>query len=121
MSDMGRIRPTATLPRADIELFRLALAKPWSPKLRQRAGTGQNAGVGQTSGQGIGWAFPANRFLDSSLVDEFDKAMGLLVLFGFGLAAYLAYGSWRLDQIRAERRSLAAGSSLEECSRDTRL
>lgn len=42
-----------------------------------------------------------NRSLGSALVDEFDKAMALLVLLGFSLAAYRAYGSWRLNQIRA--------------------
>ncbi len=40
-------------------------------------------------------------------MDVFDKVMTLVVLFGLGLAGFLAYGSHRLNQLEAEIRRRA--------------
>lgn len=37
-------------------------------------------------------------------MDEFDKVMTLVVLFGAGVSGFLAYGSHRLNQLEAEIR-----------------
>ena len=42
-----------------------------------------------------------------SEMDVFDKVMTLVVLFGLGLAGFLAYGSHRLNQLEAEIRRRA--------------
>lgn len=40
-------------------------------------------------------------------MDDVDKVMTLVVLFGMGLSGFLAYGSHRLNQLEAELRRLA--------------
>ncbi len=52
------------------------------------------------------WRCHAPRHRESEM-DDFDKVMTLLVLFGFGLAGFLAYGSHRLNQLEAELRTRA--------------
>lgn len=42
-----------------------------------------------------------------SKMDEFDKVMALVVLFGLGLVGFLAYGARRLDRLDAELRNRA--------------
>ena len=39
-------------------------------------------------------------------MDDVDKVMTLVVLFGMGLSGFLAYGSSRLNQLEAELRRL---------------
>ena len=53
-----------------------------------------------------GWRCHALRHRGSEM-DDSDKVMTLVVLFGIGLAGFLAYGSRRLDQLEAELRRQA--------------
>lgn len=54
-------------------------------------------------------------------MDEFDKIMSLIAVFGAGLTAFMAYGSRRLDHLEAARRKLEADKGDLECSADTRV
>lgn len=49
-------------------------------------------------------------------MDDFDKVMTLVVLFGIGLAGFLAYGSRRLNQLEAELRRQTDQESCTEAS-----
>ena len=52
-------------------------------------------------------------------MDDFDKVMTLIVLFGIGLAGFLAYGSRRLNQLEAElRRQAEDRTEVQEKSGD---
>lgn len=47
-------------------------------------------------------------------MDDVDKVMTLVVLFGIGLTGFLAYGSRRLNQLEAELRREADRKSCTE-------